>query len=492
MMINIHELLNKMVAFYGQKNLRETELTCRQILQHDPQNSDAHHFLGLIAWDVGKLDIAKHQIGTAIRLNPSNSSCYLNMGNVFQMEKKYEESLEWYQKALKADTPEKDKILNSIGVALTRLGRLKEAIENLSAAIELSPGYVDAHNNLGEAFKRSGRIEDALASCDKAIALHPQFVLARWNRSILLLLLGRLSEAWPEYEWRWKRPQAIRRETHAGHNWEGQSLSGKNLLVYEEQGMGDAIQFIRYLPALKRMGGGVILEVSLPLARLIGGCPGVDRLWIRQKDKASGVADRVDYHVPLLSLPGLLNTTLENIPVTVPYLEADTGLARIWKERLGQLQGLRVGIVWAGNPDHTNDHNRSVPLHFFKALADIDHVTLISLQMEKYDKWTRVHPMSVVDVDLGDQLSDFAETSAIIENIDLLISVDTAIVHLAGAMGKKVWTLLPFCPDWRWLLDRSDSPWYPTMRLFRQPQPGGDWTDVMKKVRQALISLAAN
>ncbi len=249
--------------------------------------------------------------------------------------------------------------------------------------------------------------------------------------------------------------------------------------------MGDTIQFIRYLPFVKQLGGNVIFEVIPPLVRLVEPFKGFDRLWVGQKDVDTRGTDRFDYHIPLMSLPGLFNTQLDNIPAQCPYLGADEALVKIWQHRMGEAKGLKIGVVWAGHPNHENDHNRSIPLKRFSSLKNIKGVVFYSLQKEKHDKWTNIDPDDFFEKDLGDQISDFADTAAIIENLDLVISVDTAVVHLAGAMGKKVWTLVPFAPDWRWMIERNDSPWYPTMKLFRQPRPG-DWGTVFKNLKKCL------
>lgn len=485
-MNSTHDMLQEIISLYSRNNLRDAEILCRKILETEPENPDANHFLGVIAWNVGQLNIAKAQIKKAIDLNPNNPSCYLNMGNVFQQEGKYEESLKWYQKTLEYEYAEKRKVYNNIGVALTKLGRFYESAESFILALALDPYYVEAHNNLGEAYKKTGLIEKALQSCERALDIDPDFVSARWNRSILWFLSGDFKKAWPEYEWRWKRPQTPKRMIESGERWQGQNFTGKTLFVYEEQGLGDTLQFMRYLPMVQSLGGSVIFEVVPPLLRLVEKASGFDRLWVGQKNVDTRPVDRFDYHIPLLSLPGIFKTDLETIPAQIPYLKADNNLARIWKKRMGGSDRLKAGVVYAGHPSHNNDHNRSILLSRFLFLKDIEGLELYSLQKEKYRNWTDVESDLIFDHDLGVQISDFADTAAIIENLDLVISVDTAVVHLAGAMGKEVWTLLPFSPDWRWMLDRNDSPWYPTMRLFRQPSPR-DWDSVMNEVKKALV-----
>ena len=313
---------------------------------------------------------------------------------------------------------------------------------------------------------------------------------ARLNRSLAWLLVGDFQQGWPEYEFRFKASENQKRTFHQGAKWKAEPLEDKVVFVYPEQGLGDTIQFIRYLPLIKKMGAKVIFEVAKPLLRLIETFKGCDQLCSDQQNADASSMPRFDYHVPLLSLPGLFNTTLENIPSASPYLSADNKLLRMWQKRIASNELFKVGIVWAGSGAHKSDHIRSIRLSDFKVLSDIKGVKLFSLQKEKRTKWTDIDPGEVVDIDLGVEIFDFADTAAIIENLDLVVSVDTSVVHLAGALGKEVWTLLPVSPDWRWMLNRSDSPWYPTMRLFRQPSPC-DWKSVLQEVRKALVERSA-
>ncbi|MBU1343729.1 MAG: tetratricopeptide repeat-containing glycosyltransferase family protein, partial [Proteobacteria bacterium] len=413
--------------------------------------------------------------------------CYLNMGNVVHEEGKYEASMEWYERAIVFNYADSKKAYNNLGVALTRLGRLDEAVEKLKKAVEIDPRYYEAYNNIGETYKYLGNYEKALESCEEAIRLSPEFVPARWNRSMLFLLKGQFEKGWTEYEWRWQRPNTPKRKIDAGMAWDGNFFKGKTIFVYEEQGMGDTLQFIRYLPLVKQMGGHVIFEVLTPMIRLVESVKGFDRLWVGIRNVDTRPSDRFDFHIPLMSLPRIFNTTLKTVPADIPYLTADQNLAQIWKKRIKKNSSFKIGIVWAGHPGHTNDGTRSTYLSLFSVLKQVKGIALFSLQIEKYEKWTDINPRKIIDQDLGEQISDFADTAAIIENLDLVISVDTAIVHLAGALGKQVWTLLPFSPDWRWMIDQEDSPWYPTMKLFRQPAPG-DWKSVFKKVKKHLAT----
>ncbi|MCP4021815.1 MAG: tetratricopeptide repeat protein, partial [Desulfobacteraceae bacterium] len=386
--------------------------------------------------------------------------------------------------------PDNEKVYVNLGAALTKLCKYEAALANFKKAIKLDPNYAQAYNNISETYKHLGRYDKALDSVNKAIELSPDMVAARWNRSMLLLLKRNFEDGWADYEWRWQRPQTPVRAIDAGQKWHGENFVGKTIFVYEEQGLGDTIQFMRYLQFLRRHGAIVIFEVVPPLVRLVQTFTGYNRLWVGFKNIDTRPSDRFDFHVPLLSLPGLLNTTLETIPADIPYLYADKHLAAIWKKRTENGDSFKVGIVWAGSPKHDDDHNRSVLLSCFKEISQINNVKFFSLQKEKYAKWTDIDPDDLFEKDFGEEISDFADTAAIIENLDLVISVDTSVVHLAGAMGKKVWTLLPFAPDWRWMIDREDSPWYPAMRLFRQTRPG-DWKSVFSKVKKELESIVS-
>jgi Tfp pilus assembly protein PilF len=489
-MIDITQMLQEVIALYSRKNLRDAEITCRKILALEPDHPDANHFFGIIAYETGNFPVAREYVNKALGFMPQNASCYLNMGNIVQSEGNFVDSIKWYQEAIKYDAAYK-RAYNNIGVALTKLGKLSQAVENLQKAIDLDPQYFEAHNNIGETWRYLGEYERSLVSCERALSIMPDFVPARWNRSILYLLNGQFEQGWAEYEWRWKRPNTPIRKIDAGVMWDGSPFAGKTLFVYEEQGMGDTLQFIRYLPLVKQLGGHIIFEVLTPMIRLVESFQGFDRLWVGLRNVDTRPVDRFDFHIPLLSLPRVLNANYADIPADIPYLKADKKLIQIWNGHINSCNinndnSLKVGIVWAGHPSHTNDNNRSVLLSTFSTLKNIEGVKLFSLQKDKYKKWTDIDPDQIFEQDLGEQISDFADTAAMIENLDLVISVDTAIVHLAGALGKNVWTLLPFSPDWRWMINREDSPWYPTMKLFRQSVPGS-WEPVFENVKAHLM-----
>ncbi|PIE62529.1 MAG: hypothetical protein CSA25_04910 [Desulfobacter postgatei] len=484
MKMSVVELLKKAVACHHAGKLQEAEQKYRQILDQVPDHPDATHFMGVLAYNTGKNDLAVTYLKKAIEMMPSNAGCFNNMGNVFQQQERYQESVKWYEMAVRIN-PAHKMAHNNIAVAYFNLGNLDKALISVEAALDLDPGYADAHNNRGEILRAMGDNDRALVAIEKAISLAPDMVNAHWNRALILLSKADFQNGWPAYEWRWRRPTTPNRVFAHGAAWQGQDIKGKVLFVYEEQGLGDTLQFIRYLPLLQDLGARVIFETSPALIRLVAENRLYDRLLVGLSKMDTRPVDRFDFHVPLLSLPYLLKTEIETIPDKIPYLTADPALCGIWNNRMGTTDSFKVGLVWAGRPEHQNDGNRSIHLSMFERFSRIKRVCFYSLQKEKHEKWTDMDSLTFFEKDLGPEISDFADTAAIMENLDLLISVDTSVVHLAGALGKPVWTLLPFAPDFRWLLDRDDCPWYPSMRLFRQDS-SKEWAPVLEQVACAL------
>jgi hypothetical protein len=297
-------------------------------------------------------------------------------------------------------------------------------------------------------------------------------------------LTGRMEDGWREYEWRLRLTGSQRAYPHrlSLPRWDGTRFDGKTLLVHDEQGFGDTIQFVRYLPMVKALGGSVVLETRSPLLALLKHVAGIDALAERSREGPSKTD--ADLYIPLLSLPLVFNTTMQTIPTGVPYITADPARVPFWRRRIGG-SGMRVGLVWSGSPTHPRDGERSVPVHLFERVFALPHVSFFALQKTG----SRPSDLAVLEsagVDnLDPDLNDFADTAAAIEQMDLVISVDTAVAHLAGAMGKKTWCLLPFSPDWRWGLEGGDTPWYPSMVLYRQAR-AGHWQHVIDVIRQAL------
>jgi hypothetical protein len=331
-------------------------------------------------------------------------------------------------------------------------------------------------NNIGELLRATGKWKLAEAAFRESIRIAPSVPLVHWNLSLLLLLTGRWKEGFAEHEWRLRLGDVDRFPMPA---WDGANLAGRSILLHAEQGFGDAIQFVRYIPLLVAQGARIIVQCQPQLVRLFQTLRGVSEILPSPQRPA-----HADMHAPLMSLPHLLGTTPETVPPTVPYLGADPADVELWKQRVSAPPAIRkVGLVYAGNPRHTNDCNRSIAPRLLAPLGDVPNVGWFSLQVHS---GAPLSQLGFEITDLSPALGDFADTAAGISALDLLISVDTAAAHLAGALGVPVWLLLPEVPDWRWLLDRSDSVWYPSMRLFRQPA-AGDWNSVVADVRRALL-----
>jgi tetratricopeptide (TPR) repeat protein len=399
---------------------------------------------------------------------------------LFQL-RRHEESLALLDAVL-AHQPGHVAALDGRGNVLLELDRLDEALASFRHAAELAGPDADRLANFSSALHRMGRLQEALASADEAVRLVPGHARARWNRSLVLLLLGDLEAAWPDFEVRDARAGAV---PSPAPRWRGEDLRGLTVLIDHEQGLGDVIQFLRYVPLVAARARSVALRVPGPLTTLATG--------LAPNCTVIGPGDpapRVDAQCSVMSLPALFGTSLATIPAPAAYLAADSRRTAAWAGRLaGAANGrLRVGIVWSGNPAHLNDRNRSIPLEQFRHVGGPECLFVI-LQPEVRERdQPALHAWPGL-LAAGPEMRDFADTAALISALDLVISVDTSVAHLAGALGKPVWILLPAMPDWRWLLDRADSPWYPTARLYRQPAPG-DWAAVLRQVKGDLAWFA--
>jgi tetratricopeptide (TPR) repeat protein len=484
-----------------------------QILAVEPRHFDALHLLGIVRSQQGRQEEALDSITAALALRPQSAEALAHRGAALAKLGRHEDALRSYDEAL-ALRPDFPEALNNRGIALFVLKRLSEALASYERALAIRPDYVDALVHRGNVLRYLERPEEALASYDKALALQPDYpealidrgnVLqdlkrieealasydralalrpgsadAHHNRAIAALLIGDFAAGWAGYEHRWRRHSARPRKLVAPYpEWRGEDLSNRRIIVYEEQGIGDVIQFVRFLPLLSAMGGAVTLLVRASLHRLLRPLVPAVHLVDRPPDDAA-----FDYQCALMSLPAVLGTRLDSLPAEVPYLFADEGLAATWRQRLGS-NGFKIGICWQGNPAARVDIGRSPPLLAFRPLAAIPGVRLISLQKTHGLDQLRGLPADMTVETLGDDFDSgpdaFVDTAAVIANLDLVISCDTAIVQVAAAMARPVWVALKHVPHWAWMLDRADSPWYPTVRLFRQARPG-DWDEVFGRI----------
>ncbi len=451
-------------------------------IELNPDYTEAHNNLGTSLLERGKPEEAITCHKRAIELNPDCAEAHNNLGTALMEQGNFDSAITSYKRALLLK-PEYAEAHNNLGTALMAQNKFDAAIISHKKAIELKPDYAEAYNNLGTVHDGTGKHEEAIGNYMQAIELKPDYVQAHLNLSFALLLTKNFKKGLQEYEWRLRLKRRTP-ETNQKPMWDGSSLNGKSILVYTEQGVGDSIQFARYLPMIKAQGGNVIFECHNSLLRLLKNCTGIDKIIESSSNIVPGV--QFDFHIPLLSLPGLFGTNMDSIPQNLSYIKPDPVLASQWRSKFDHDNNLKIGIVWAGNPEHINDHNRSCSLNDFAHLTSIQELTFYSLQKGLASAEANNHPNGIKIVNLDNELSDFADTAAAIDNLDLIIAVDTAVAHLAGAIDKPVWTLLPFVPDWRWMHERDDSPWYPSMRLFRQTQLN-DWAEVFDQVKTALI-----
>jgi tetratricopeptide (TPR) repeat protein len=446
----------------------------------EPQNPLTHNNLGNALQQQGQLELAMAHYRQALALQPESPGIYYNQGNAHRKLQQHEAAIACYQKSLELQ-PDQPLVLNNLALTYQDQQNYDQAVSYFQRAVTLKPDYVEAHSNLGVALQRVHDLKGAIVHCRKAIKLAPQFADAHYNLASALLTQGNFLEGFAEYEWRltcWNSPQP---------SWDGSSLDGKTILLRAEQGFGDTIQFIRYLPLVAALEGEIVLEVQPELVRLFQNLPQVRHLVAQGNPLPS-----FDVHAPLLSLPHLLKTTARTIPASVPYLSLPPEPFQLPHPAAPRL---KVGIAWASGYQSNSEplrlyKMRSCPLSLFLKLRSVPNVELYSLQVGQDGADLYLQNQESQIHNLSRQLQDFADTAAAIAQLDLVISVDTAVAHLAGAMGKPTWVLLAFSPDWRWMLNRSDSPWYPTLRLFRQEQPG-DWHGVMAKVVQALGQFTA-
>ncbi len=475
-MATLAQALTQGLRHHQAGQLPRAEQIYRQILAQQPVHADALHLLGALALQTGRRDEAMRLLEEAVAADPTIAVYHGNLASAYLTAGRYEEARGALQQAIRRDPAFAEAYYN-LGVVLYNLGRLDEAVAAYRHCLELRAGNASAHDNLGDLLRELGRFDLALAHLEQALAADPQSPKAHYDRALVLLSLGRLEEGWAEYEWRWRCREFTRRQL-AEPTWDGSPLTDKTLLIHAEQGLGDTIQFIRYLPLVRQRCGDVLVEVQANLVPLFT-CSGWTGL----------VAQRaplpyIDVQLPMLSLPGVFGTTLETIPATVPYLKARPDLVDSWRQKLSRYSQFKVGIVWQGSPSYREDRYRSIPLPYFAPLAQVPGVQLFSLQKGPGSEQLSMLRSEFNVVDLGNidtQSGPFMDSAAIMKNLDLVISSDTASAHLAGALGVPVWLALRIAPDWRWLTYGVKSPWYPSMRLFRQKQ-FGDWPGVFDEI----------
>lgn len=479
---NVEALFNHGNLLHRLKRPREALESYQRLIQAKPDFADAHLNRGIVLQQLDRLQDALASFERFIQLNPGYGGAYFHRGNVLRLLERPLDALASYDKAIDLQ-PDHAQTYSNRGNVLKDLDRFEEALASYDKAIALAPGTAEAHYNRGNVLQELERREEAIAAYERAIELKPDFVQAHFTLSQCRLTLGDFARGWQGYESRWdqRRQSGTTTREFAAPLWLGEEpLTGKTILLHSEQGLGDALQFCRYAKMVHDLGASVILEARKPLVELLKTLDGVSHLIAR-----GGPLPAFDYHCPLMSLPLAFNTELDTIPAPERYISADPNRVAAWQVRLGEKIRPRIGIAWSGDPWNRDRLNRSTGLAAMRALFCEDF------------EWFSLHnDLTPIDAALLSSLDqpqhfgeemDFVETAAVIELMDLVISVDTSIAHLAGAMGKPLWILLPFRPDWRWLVDREESPWYPSARLFKQ-EIRGDWAGVMNRVGRVLKS----
>lgn len=525
----VEESLQFAVAHQRDGRLKEAEAIYRNVLSQQPQNAQALNLLGTVAMQTGRLPLAADLIGRAISLRREVASFHCNLGEAYRRMEKDREAIAAFGRAIELNPdlatahsnlgitlsdngrwaeaaasfaeairiqPDTAAFHSNRGNALKELGDLDGAAAELKTAIALQPENAEAHNNLGAVYSEqelheaavecylkaialnprygdaytnmgnslfaTGNPERAVESCRKAVEVAPESPAAHWNLAVALLRTGNFEVGWPEHEWRLHTKLKFPKRPFPQPQWKGEDLAGRTILLHCEQGFGDGIQNVRYVKLVARRGGRIVLECHPELRRLFDRYPGADQVIARGEPLPD-----FDMHCPLSSLPYACRTRLDTIPADVPYLRPETERVNRWRKRL-RGPDLKVGLVWAGNPTHPNDRTRSIRLDQLAPLAAIPGVEFHSLQKGPAAEQALHPPAGMRLVNHSGELDDYVDTAALVSQLDLVIAVDTSVAHLSGALARPTWVLLPFVADCRWLIGRSDSPWYPTMRLFRQ------------------------
>ncbi len=477
---------NMAIAMQSIHRYDEAVTMCQKAISYRSDYAEAYNTMGYCLQKQNRPVEAIESFRRALQYKPALVEAYNHLGTLLYELGRSAEAIDIFRKAIQYDSAYSE-LYNNMGMALKDQEQFEEAIDNFKQAIRLEPDFTEAYYNLANSLRDQGQCEQALELYQQAIRLKPDYAQAHWNMALALLLKGDYEKGWQGYKWR--RNTVLKNITDyrcfGKPRWDGSNFAGKRLLVHYEQGLGDNIQFARYLPMLKTRGGTVVFEILDPLRTLFQNFPGIDELIIYEHGKKPSV--EFDLYTSLFDLPSIFKTTLETTPCTVPYIHTDPAKVEYWRNQIAG-PDFKVGIAWAGSPVHGNDRYRSCSLSYFEPLSKIEGIKLFGLQKGQAASQMDQFAGKIPVINISKQFFDFSDTAAAIENLDLVISVDTSVLHLAGAMGKPTWALLPFAPEWRWMLNRTDSPWYPTITLFRQQQ-WGQWEQVFERMAAELRRL---
>lgn len=475
------------LLFHTQQRLEEAVVAYRDTIFARLDYAEAYANMGAVMKDLGKPEEAEIFYRQAIAYAPYGASTHNNLGVLYNELRRTDEARTEFRRAISV-SPEYEWSYINMAPALLDGGDARASIEACQRAMKMQPDLPIGQFNLGASLKALNRLDEATECFRTAVRLQPEFGEAHFALGQVLLMQGEYEEGWREYDWRWKLPEYRWLSNIHGEftqpRWQGEPIAGKTLLIYGEQGLGDVIQHVRYIPQIVAKGAKVILAVHPPVLPLFTNLEGVTTV------PMDAALPPFDLHCPLLGMPEIFGTRVDTVPATVPYVTADPAKVKKWKERIGD-KGFKVGIVWAGNPTQRGDRWRSPRLAAMAPLFDVPGVTFVALQMGAGREDIEQHPLPASVIDLGEEIRDFADTAAIMMGLDLVITSCTAPLHLAGALGVPTWAVIPYSPHFLWLLGRTDSPWYPTLTLYRQDRPGADWSVTMKKVAADLTALAA-
>jgi Flp pilus assembly protein TadD len=463
--------------------IEEALTAFRRAASLDPDNAELQSHLGSAYGALRRFDDAAAHFRRATELRPHFPAAYANLGMALTELNRWDEAVAAYERAAALD-PDDASIRVNLAFARDDPVGIAEAEAQCRRLIAARVNLPEAYNALGLILQKQNRLDEALECYRRATALRLEFLPAVINESLVLLLMGRYDEAWPKYEWRRRLPM-LHRNQRAQPQWQGEDIAEKTILLHSEQGFGDTIQFLRYVPLVAERARHVVLEIPRPLVRMAASLP-VANITIVPNNRPPPAAD---VHVPMLNLPRIFGTRVASIPGRVPYLMPRRPLVERWAQRLGADRRFKVGLAWAGNPEHKGNRSRSLTLGRLAPLLALGDIGWYGIQVGRPAEEIKRLPQGTL-IDLSPQLTDFAETAGAILNLDLVIAVDTAVVHLAGALDRPTWIMIAYSPDWRWLLDRNDSPWYPSVRLYRQPAPG-DWDSVITRVAIDVAARAA-
>ncbi|MBF0225271.1 MAG: tetratricopeptide repeat protein [Desulfobacterales bacterium] len=513
----ISKQLEMAASLHISGELDKAELIYKKIINFDANSKEAFHLLGLLMYQKSEYIVSENLIRNAISLDSNVPAFYSDLGNSLKMQGRQIEAIECYKKALKLDqncleghynyanelmalnksdeaishyklaiaqNPNIPEIHYNLGIAFAKKEQYYEASQSYKNAINLKPDYYDAYFNLAHIADSMGELDEAIKFYKKAIDAKPYAPEAHFDMSLTLLRLGDYKNGWNEYEWRLLKKDKIKTFTNK-ILWRGEPLLGKKLLIQHEQGIGDSIQFIRYAELAKNRGGYIIFETKPSLFRLFKNVKGIDELV-----ECGNHNIDFDFYIPILNLPKAFLTTWETVPAEVPYIYPEEKLVNQWLQKFQSIKGFKIGICWQGNPKNTSDSKRSVPLKYFNSLFGIENTNFISLQKQYGNDQLSYFKAEKALIDFSNELDEntgaFIDTAAVMKNLDLVITVDTAIAHLAGAIGVPVFLVLTHPPtEWRWGYDADVVPWYPTMFVFRQKQ-SGDWGELFYRIKESL------